>query len=77
MNQFNRQLEKTLQRYELLLSRENEPIDDNGLFCRYRFPILTAAHTPISWRYDLNPVKNPYLLQRIMINCVFNSAQLN
>ncbi|MEW6703134.1 MAG: glycosidase, partial [Bacteroidota bacterium] len=48
----------------------------NGVFNRYKFPILTADHTPIFWRYDLNYEANPHLVERIGINAVFNSGAM-
>lgn len=65
---------KQLQRtHQQLLRRRNLPQrDGNGIFDRYEFPVLTAAHTPLEWRYDFNAKTNPYLLTRLGINCVFN-----
>jgi 4-O-beta-D-mannosyl-D-glucose phosphorylase len=41
----------------------------NGIYERYINPVLTAAHTPVFWRYDLNPESNPYLMAgQIFIN---------
>jgi len=48
----------------------------NGVYDRYINPILTAAHTPVSWRYDLNPKTNPYLMERFGINAVFNAGAI-
>ncbi len=48
----------------------------NGVFDRYKNPVLTAAHTPLSWRYDLNPETNPYLMERFGINAVFNAGAI-
>jgi 4-O-beta-D-mannosyl-D-glucose phosphorylase len=65
-------------RHEALLSRSN-PVDAgwyNGIFERFQHPVLTAAHTPISWRYDLNPATNPNLQERLAINAVFNSGAI-
>jgi len=64
--------------YEALISRRNE-IDQtlyNGIVDRYRYPILTAAHTPVFWRYDLNPETNPYLVERMGINGVYNAGAI-
>ncbi len=62
---------------EDLLCRPNEKMEPgNGLVDRYRYPILTAAHTPLSWRYDLNMETNPYLMQRFGINAVLNAAAI-
>jgi 4-O-beta-D-mannosyl-D-glucose phosphorylase len=48
----------------------------NGIFDRYKHPVLTAAHTPINWRYDLDAKTNPYLMERIGINAVFNAGAI-
>jgi 4-O-beta-D-mannosyl-D-glucose phosphorylase len=64
--------------HQLLLARKNE-VDctwSNGLFERYRYPVLTAAHTPLGWRYDLNPVTNPFLIERLGINGVYNPGAM-
>ncbi|MEP6730693.1 MAG: glycosidase, partial [bacterium] len=55
-----------------LMSRRAECVPGNGIFERYSHPILTAAHVPPSWRYDLDPATNPGLLERMAINAVFN-----
>jgi len=63
------------ERHEVLLSRKNEPQDGgNGIYEKYRYPILTAEHTPLEWRYDFNEQDNPYLMQRIMMNAVLNAG---
>lgn len=69
---------KALQtRHESLLNTPNEEEEDyNGIYTRYKNPVLTAAHTPIIWRYDLNPTTNPHLMQRFGINAVFNSGAI-
>jgi len=48
----------------------------NGIFDRWMYPVLTAAHTPLFWRYDLNPKTNPYLMERMGINGVFNAGAM-
>lgn len=60
-----------------LISRENEKIlPGNGVFERYKYPILTADHPPLEWRYDFNPETNPYLMERFGINAVFNAGAI-
>lgn len=61
-----------------LLARPNPPVttDDNGIFYRHEYPVLTAAHTPLFWRYDLDPATNPYLMERLEINTVFNAGAM-
>ena len=60
--------------HESLITRPNavDPGGSNGVYERYRYPVLTAAHTPLFWRYDLNPATNPTLMERLGINAVFN-----
>jgi len=48
----------------------------NGIYDRYLNPILTAAHAPIFWKYDLNPETNPWLMERFGINAVFNAGAI-
>ena len=63
--------------HEALLTRKNEPIEGgNGIYTKYKYPILTAEHTPLEWRYDFNEQDNPYLMQRIMMNAVLNAGAI-
>ncbi|HKH93372.1 MAG TPA: glycosidase, partial [Gemmatimonadaceae bacterium] len=60
-----------------LLTRPNRRVEEsNGVFWRYRHPALTAAHTPLFWRYDLDPETNPFALERMGINAVFNPGAI-
>ncbi len=69
-----RQLEKSWQQ---LMALPNEPFSEgNGIFLRYKNPVLTAAHTPLSWRYDFNEQDNPLLAERFGINAVFNAGAI-
>lgn len=75
---FEKRLHTLYEQHEALLNRKNEvdPTWNNGIFDRYRYPVLTAAHTPLFWRYDLNPATNPYLMERIGVNGVFNPGAI-
>ncbi len=66
------------QHHEELLARENKPVEGfgNGIYEKYQFPILTAEHTPLEWRYDFSETDNPYLMQRIMMNAVLNAGAI-
>jgi 4-O-beta-D-mannosyl-D-glucose phosphorylase len=76
-NDFNRNVKELMARYEQLIMRKNEPCEDkNGIYIRYKYPILTGEHTPIFWKYDLDYKSNPNLLQRIGINAAFNSGAI-
>ena len=65
-------------RYETLIGRKNEVNPDfyNGIYDRYRYPVLTRDHIPPFWMYDPNPETNPFMMQRLGVNAVFNSGAL-
>jgi 4-O-beta-D-mannosyl-D-glucose phosphorylase len=70
-------LKKLVEQHEELIMRPNvKSAKYNGIYDRFEFPILTADHAPIFWRYDLNYETNPNLLQRIGINGAFNSGAI-
>jgi 4-O-beta-D-mannosyl-D-glucose phosphorylase len=76
-DKFFDRLEKLQTQHQQLLHRENEPLEDgNGVYERHRHPVLTAQHTPLFWRYDLNPEANPYLAERFGINSVLNAGAI-
>ena len=58
------------------LPNEKEAGIGNGLYFRYRNPIITADHIPLEWRYDLDPDTNPFLMERIGINATFNAGAI-
>lgn len=63
--------------YELLITRKNGPLSPgNGIYERYKYPILTSQHIPLEWKYDFNPESNPYLMERFGINSVFNAGAI-
>ncbi len=67
-----------LKKQEELLSRKNE-VDTtfyNGLFERYKYPVVTREHAPLIWRYDLNKETNPYFMERLGINATMNSGAI-
>ncbi len=77
MNRYDNRLHILTKEYDELISRENEKIlPGNGVFERYKYPILTADHPPLEWRYDFNPETNPYLMERFGINAVFNAGAI-
>ena len=64
--------------FQLLIEKKNEPQSyvGNGIFERYKNPVLTANHAPVEWRYDLNEATNPFLMERIGINAAFNAGAM-
>jgi 4-O-beta-D-mannosyl-D-glucose phosphorylase len=63
--------------HQNLLDRKNERIEPgNGIFYRHKYPVLTGDHAPLFWRYDLDPVTNPHLMERIGIHAAFNAGAM-
>ncbi len=63
--------------HEALLTRKNEEIfSTNGIFNRYKFPVVTRDHFPMEWRYDFNPESNPFFMERIGFNAALNSGAI-
>lgn len=73
---FNERLKWLENRHENLLTLDNEPIYVNGVYERYKNPVLTSEHAPLFWRYDLDPDTNPYLEERFGIHAAFNSGAI-
>lgn len=74
---FDNRLKQLQTAHSALISRKNEPVSPgNGIYTRFRYPIITNEHVPLFWKYDLNPVTNPFLMERMGINCTFNSGAL-
>ena len=76
MKKYKELLNDLTKRHDDLIRRRNKINDKwyNGIFDRYENPVLTNEHIPLEWRYDLNEETNPYLLERIGVNAVFNSG---
>ena len=62
--------------FRALLEKPNHALDGNGVYERYAYPVLTAAHAPLNWRYDFSPERNPYLMERFGIHAVFNPGAI-
>ena len=74
---FFTRLENLENLHQQVLQRINEPSkESNGVYQRYRYPVLTAQHTPLFWRYDLNYKTNPFLIERFGINAVLNAGAI-
>jgi 4-O-beta-D-mannosyl-D-glucose phosphorylase len=74
---FKEKLNTLFDDYNKLITRKNVPLEEgNGILTRYKYPILTAAHTPVFWRYDLDSESNPYLMERIGMNATLNSGAI-
>jgi 4-O-beta-D-mannosyl-D-glucose phosphorylase len=75
--EYRRRLQNLFKQHEKLIRRKNSRTDGgNGIFNRYKYPVLTAEHTPLFWRYDLDLKTNPYLMERMGINATFNAGAM-
>lgn len=74
----NKHYEIELAKQELLINRKNEIDPDfyNGIYDKYKYPVLTREHAPLIWQYDFNPETNPYFMKRLGINAVLNSGAI-
>lgn len=74
---FQQRLEKLEKKHEKLINKKNKKVKPgNGIFYRYKRPILTAEHAPLIWRYDLDYKTNPFLMERIGVNAAMNSGAI-
>ncbi len=75
--EFKKNVQSLFKQHERLITQRNiKTPGGNGIYDRYENPVLTAAHAPITWRYDLNQKTNPFLLERIGVNAVFNAGAI-
>ena len=74
----NQKYYEELEKYEALINRKNEIDPDfyNGVYDKYKYPVLTREHIPLTWQYALNPETNPYFMKRLGINAVMNSGAI-
>jgi 4-O-beta-D-mannosyl-D-glucose phosphorylase len=69
---------KELEKYDNLINRKNleSIVEYNGIYNRYKYPVLTRKHVPLSWRYDLNEETNPNFIETLGIDAVFNPGAI-
>jgi 4-O-beta-D-mannosyl-D-glucose phosphorylase len=74
---FETRKQQLIEDYESLVTRRNEPEErTNGILQRWKYPVVTAEHAPVFWRYDLDAGSNPYLMERLGINGAFNPGAM-
>ncbi len=77
MGIFEQRKQLLTEQYESLIARRNDIVPaGNGVYDRYHYPVLTAAHAPLIWKYDFDPATNPYFSERIGVNAVFNPGAI-
>ncbi|MGY6647703.1 glycoside hydrolase family 130 protein [Wenyingzhuangia sp. IMCC45574] len=70
-------LKQEMDAYKALLTEKNTPVEDyNGIYTRYKNPIITTKHMPMHWRFDLNTETNPNGIERIGYNATLNSGAI-
>lgn len=70
-------VEKVARNYEETVARKNERSDFyNGIYFRYKNPVLTREHIPPAWKYDFDCESNPLFMERLGVNAVFNAGAL-
>ncbi len=75
--QFELRKTRITKEHEVLLSKKNEELfNTNGIYSRYKNPILTRDHVPLEWRFDMNPDTNSLFMERIGFNAAFNSGAI-
>tara|TARA_R110002049_G_scaffold61453_5_gene163715 strand:+ start:17434 stop:18624 length:1191 start_codon:yes stop_codon:yes gene_type:complete len=68
---------KLFKNYYQLINRKNViEAKTNGIYKRFKYPVVTSEHVPIPWRYDLSPTTNPHGLERIGVNAAFNAGAI-
>jgi 4-O-beta-D-mannosyl-D-glucose phosphorylase len=76
-NEFELRKSQLIKEHEQLIKRQNKKLPSvNGLINLYANEVLTRDHIPLDWRFDFDYKDNPYLLERLGINAVFNSAAI-
>lgn len=70
--------QELLKKQELLLSRPNSINEEfyNGVYTRYKNPVVTRHHVPLAWRFDLNDETNPFFMERLGVNATFNAGAI-
>lgn len=76
MSNFKNAVQSLFDAHRALINKKNSPAQSNGIYQRWANPIITAAHAPIFWRYDLNESTNPKLLERQGVNATLNSGAI-
>ncbi len=76
--EFDKTVAEVRARHQALIERPNEVREDfyNGVYKRYKYPVLTGDHAPLEWRFDFNPETNPFFQERLGVHAAFNSGAI-
>lgn len=74
---YKKNVSKITKEYNKLIHKKNHPIaSQNGIYTRWKNPVLTREHVPLFWRYDYDYKTNPYFIEKLRVNSVFNSGAI-
>ncbi|MBP3234479.1 MAG: glycosidase [Eubacterium sp.] len=74
---FKEDYERQLSIYNEIIHRKNVKTEFyNGIYDRWKYPVLTRHHIPLFWKYDLNEKTNPFFMERLGVNAVMNSGAI-
>lgn len=73
----NPKLVELIDSHKAFLAIPNEPAaEDHGVYTRYKNPVVTEKHVPLTWRFDFNEATNPNMIERIGFNAAFNAGAI-
>ncbi len=66
-----------LKKQEEIIKRKNEPSEFyNGIYTKYKYPVITRDYIPLFWKYDLDADTNPDFMERLGVNATMNSGAI-
>lgn len=66
-----------LKKQEEIIKRKNEPSEFyNGIYTKYKYPVITRDYIPLFWKYDLDADANPDFMERLGVNATMNSGAI-
>ncbi len=75
--EFEKAVRRKVAEHQKLVQKKNRrQAGGNGIFERWTNPVITAAHVPLFWRFDLDPRTNPFFEERLATNCAFNPGAI-
>ena len=74
---FDNRVKEVTENHNKVTSRKNtEKFSINGIFNRYKYPVLMREDIPLNWRFDYSYERNPKFLERIRVNAVMNAGAI-
>lgn len=69
---FDKALRRRISDHAELVELANRRLrgEGSGVLERWRNPVLTPSHVPLTWRFDLDRSRNPFLTERLGIHAV-------